>query len=146
ADVLVDVLALAAERARDFQAEHVDPQLREAVLVRAADGDLLDAEDLEWTHCSLPVCHPGLEPGSWAVNGSRSIRRPRPRVEPGVTALLELHDRLVDNQALALARQHLGHDAIRRGEEHVLHLHRLDHRDALAGLYLLPGLHGDVDQ
>src|SRR6185369_14070621 len=47
ADVLVHILAFALVRARDLQAEHVDPELLQPALVRAADGDLLDAEHLE---------------------------------------------------------------------------------------------------
>src|SRR5690606_5250549 len=44
ADVFVDVLALAAEGAGHLQAEHVDPEFLQALLVGAADGDLLHAE------------------------------------------------------------------------------------------------------
>jgi hypothetical protein len=48
-DVFIDVLALAAEGARHFQAEHVDPKRLQAFLVGPADGDLLDAQHLEWS-------------------------------------------------------------------------------------------------
>jgi hypothetical protein len=48
-DVLVHVLALGDEVAGDLEAEHVDPQGAQALLGRAADGDLLHAEDLEWS-------------------------------------------------------------------------------------------------
>ena len=47
ADVLVDVLPFGDEIAGDFEAQHVDPQGLESFLARAADGDLLNAEDLE---------------------------------------------------------------------------------------------------
>ncbi|MPN54604.1 hypothetical protein SDC9_202275 [bioreactor metagenome] len=43
-DVLIDVLALALERAGLLQAQHVHPQLLHAALVGTADGDLLDAQ------------------------------------------------------------------------------------------------------
>ena len=72
-DVLVDVLALAAELPFDGEPEAVDPEVAQACLARAANGDLLHAEDPE---------------GS----ASRS---------------LELSHRLVDREALALARQEL---------------------------------------
>ena len=49
ADVFIHVLALALEGAGFLQAEHVDPQRLQALLVGAADGDLLDAEDFEGT-------------------------------------------------------------------------------------------------
>ena len=44
-DVLVDVLALAPVRAGHRQPEKVDPELAQARLVGAADGDLLQPED-----------------------------------------------------------------------------------------------------
>ena len=45
----VDVFPLADEVAGDFEAEHVDPEGAEFGLGGAADGDLLDAENLERT-------------------------------------------------------------------------------------------------
>jgi hypothetical protein len=46
-DVLVDVLTFALKGAGRRDAEQIDPQGPEALLVKAADGDLLEAEDLE---------------------------------------------------------------------------------------------------
>src|SRR5213078_4098643 len=46
-DVLVDVLALAAERAGDGGAEQIDPEPAQRGLARPADGDLLHAEHAE---------------------------------------------------------------------------------------------------
>src|SRR5258706_2238677 len=59
---------------------------------------------------------------------------------------LERNDHLIDRQALALLRDHLAHDAILRGEQDVLHLHRLDDRELFAGKHLLAGCDRDVDQ
>ena len=49
ADILVDVLAFGDERARDFEAQHVDPESFESRRVWTADCDLLDAEYPEWS-------------------------------------------------------------------------------------------------
>ena len=49
ADVLVHVLTGAFERAGDFQAEQLDPELAQPALVGPANGDLLDTEDFERT-------------------------------------------------------------------------------------------------
>src|SRR5574343_1938177 len=56
ADILVDILALGNEGAADFQAENVDQQGAQLGLGGAADGDLLNAENLERTyHDWIPV-------------------------------------------------------------------------------------------
>mmetsp|Transcript_6792 Transcript_6792/g.28657 ORF Transcript_6792/g.28657 Transcript_6792/m.28657 type:complete len:240 (+) Transcript_6792:209-928(+) len=58
ADVLVDVLALALEGAGDRHAQQVHPQVAQLGFVEAADGDLLQAEDLEGTlthHANLKM-------------------------------------------------------------------------------------------
>src|SRR5574343_578161 len=56
ADVLVDILALGNESAADFQAEHVDPEGAQLGLGGAANGDLLNAENLERAcHEWIPV-------------------------------------------------------------------------------------------
>ena len=44
-DVLVDVLAIAAKRVGDRDAEQIDPQVAQRGLARRADRDLLHAED-----------------------------------------------------------------------------------------------------
>ncbi|MGC4090769.1 MAG: hypothetical protein QM756_23430 [Polyangiaceae bacterium] len=49
ADVLVHVFPFGDEIACHFQAQHVHPQGFQLLLGRAADGDLLDAEDFEGT-------------------------------------------------------------------------------------------------
>src|SRR3546814_7305697 len=46
-------------------------------------------------------------------------------------------DRLVDGEALAGAGVDLRHLAVAPGAQHVLHLHRLDHRQFLARLHRL---------
>ena len=43
ANVFIHILALAFEGSGDLQPEHVDPEFLQALLVRSADGDLLDA-------------------------------------------------------------------------------------------------------
>jgi len=50
ADVFVNVLTLGDEVAGDLQAQHIDPELAQGLLVGAADGDLLDAENLVGFH------------------------------------------------------------------------------------------------
>ena len=46
-DVFIDVFAFALEGACLLQAQHVHPQGLHALLVGAANGDLLDAQDFE---------------------------------------------------------------------------------------------------
>ena len=50
-----------------------------------------------------------------------------------IRILLELHDRLVDGQAVAGLGQDVGDDAVVLGLEDVLHLHGLDDDEVLAG-------------
>jgi hypothetical protein len=45
-----------------------------------------------------------------------------------------------------LARQHLAHHAVGGSEQHVLHLHGLDHGHTLTRLHLLAGLHRHLHQ
>ncbi len=52
-DVFVDVLALAAKGVDDLQAEQIDPELAQALLVEAADGDLLQPENAKRTLAHL---------------------------------------------------------------------------------------------
>src|SRR3569623_1810152 len=62
-DVLVDVLALAAELALLLDAEQVDPQMAQRRLRRRTDRDLLQAEDAE-------------RPSHFAFRTSSSVRSP----------------------------------------------------------------------
>ncbi len=59
-DVLVDVLALASELPAQREAEQVDPQPAQRLLVEPTDGDLLEAENPERSrgHCSFPLLGP----------------------------------------------------------------------------------------
>ena len=49
ADVLVDVFSLAPEGARDLQAEQVDPEFLQPMLVRTTNGNLLNTQHFEGT-------------------------------------------------------------------------------------------------
>lgn len=60
--------------------------------------------------------------------------------------LIELDDDLIDRQAFSRLRDDHPHPAILFGFEHVLHFHRLDDRQLLAGGHLLPGAHRNFAQ
>src|SRR6185369_6133681 len=59
------------------------------------------------------------------------------------TASGKLQDHRVHRQAVAGLGVDLLHRAVDLGAQHVLHLHRLDHRHGLAGFYFLAFLHRD---
>ena len=48
ADVFIHVFPLADKIASDFQPQHVHPQRPKPVFARAPNGDLLNAQHLEW--------------------------------------------------------------------------------------------------
>ena len=61
-DVFIDILTLRFEVACYLQAQHIYPQCTQFVFARRANGDLLDAQDLEWT-CHLFKLHNHLVHG-----------------------------------------------------------------------------------
>src|ERR1041384_7123231 len=69
-----------------------------------------------------------------------------PRMRNGLSIVIcasrssEREDRLIDRQALAATGQDLLDFAVLCRDQDVLHLHRLDHRQLLAGVDFLPRL------
>jgi hypothetical protein len=64
----------------------------------------------------------------------RRARSASPRLRLGRRAHLKLNTGWSDGKALAFAREQLRHHGVTLGENHILHLHRLDDDQPLAGL------------
>lgn len=79
------------------------------------------------TPCSIPDT---LDPARDAQPAGHHLAHPH-------VPLLELDDRLVDRQAGSGRSMDLGHRPVPLGAQHILHLHRLDHANFLAGLDLV---------
>ena len=118
ADVLVDVLALRPKAADHLEAELIDPQA-----------------------CAGAPCSGRRSPPA-AGRGRGTVAR---------RALLTTsasNSRMTSSTATLspALRDQPRDDAVVRGDDDVLHLHRLDHRQPLAGAHRLPGRDRDVDQ
>ena len=62
--------------------------------------------------------------------------------EGACARLLEFQDDLIDGQRIARGGTEFLHLAVAFGAQHVLHLHRLDHRQGFAGLDFEARFHG----
>jgi hypothetical protein len=72
ANVLINVLTLAAKGTDDIEAEHVDPEFLQAGLVGSTNRDLLNAQDFEWplTHYEISSSKLGFHNwGLTPING-----------------------------------------------------------------------------